>query len=115
MDERKPLLSQVADGSLEDVSRNHRKARDTNHAGFLQAGVDEVRVCIVDNLVNTGNLVPKLRGEHADEPVIIRAREAAQNERWTEFPGNLVSLWKREEDDLAGANHLKDSLRSARV
>ncbi len=103
--ECKSRWSQTAGGSLEDVYRDYREARDPNYTAQLQTSFGEIRISVVDDLINPGNVVPELRGDQADEPVVVRSGQMTQNECWAKFARVLVSLREREENDLALLNH----------
>lgn len=98
-----------------NVCCNHSKTSGANHAGRFQSTLGEVVVGLTNDLLDSGKFIAKLRGDHADQPIVMPARADAKNQSRTQLPDGLVCLWKGLDDDLTVLNHRNDSFTSSIV
>lgn len=114
-DTLKTFAGKIANGSVEEVCRDHGDTWHANEACGLQSCLRKVGISITDHLIDSRHFMMELGGDHANEPIILRTGQGAQDKRRSESPRGLVGLGKRKKDDVPVLDYEKDSLISARV
>lgn len=105
----------LAGGSQKDVFLNYRQTANPNYAGDFQPAVGKVRIIITNRFIKPRNRVTELRGNHADEPVIVCSRQFAQQESRSKFSFFQIGLGKSKQHNLACLFHSKTTFKSAVV
>ncbi len=72
------LIGQVADTTSQGLGGNDSKSCNSNQTRHLKSSVGEMRFGLRDHDIHARNFMMKLGGNHADKPVIVRTRRAAQ-------------------------------------
>jgi hypothetical protein len=70
----------VADRAKKSPALNHRKTTDSDYTGTLQAALCEVAILFLDDLIELREVMAYLRGDHADQPVVVISRQLAYQE-----------------------------------
>ncbi len=79
---------------------NNRQASNPNDTGCFQTAAAEIGITFADDLIKLRRGMMDLRRDHADQPVIIPAREFAQQKRGAQFASIQVGLRKSKQNDL---------------
>jgi hypothetical protein len=97
------------DHPQQSLRRQDGKETKADERRRLESAAGKIRMRRLDNVVEAGDLMVKLRADSADKPVAELRHLAKQNRRaWL---GPPIHLWKRRKHDIA----LSHGLRSATV
>ena len=108
-----PLRIDLTNSSLQHLTFNDGQTANPNHARHLESRARKVIIIFLDQIVEPFNSLMHLRGNHTDQPILVRSRHLAQQQRRTEFPLRQIRSWKPKQDGLTGLFHdEKRSLRS---
>jgi len=80
-----PIRTDLPNSPLKDLSLHDRQSADSNDTCLLEPRLLEVAVPFLNQLVEPIDLLVELRGDHADQPVVVRTRSFAYQQGWAKL------------------------------
>jgi hypothetical protein len=75
----------LPNSTLKDLLLHDRQSADSNDTRLLKPRLLEVTVSFLNQLVESLDLLVELRGNHADQPVVVRTRSFAYQQGWAKL------------------------------
>jgi hypothetical protein len=75
-----PIRADPSNASLKDISLHNRQATDSHNARLLQPGLLKVSVPLLNQLIESLDLLVQLRRNHTDQPIVVGTRSFANQQ-----------------------------------
>ncbi len=108
-----PTGTDLPNSTLKDLPLHNRQPADSNNTRLFEPRLLEIAVTFLNQLIEFLNLLVELRGNHADQPVVVRPRSFAYQQSWAKFALRQICTGKSIQNDLARFFH-DDVNRSSR-